>query len=515
LQGETGGRCVITDTRVMNTKTYVTQYQYNAADRITQITYPSGRVVAYARNANGQVTGVTTKQNATAAQVNVATGITYAPQSDLLTSLTHGNGLVTSAGYDLDYRLTQLTLNNGASPVSSLAYAYSDGMNLTGISDGLNAANSNTLWYTPANRLQNANGPWGDTTNYYDLVGNRTTNINTVGAATTERIQTYAANSNRLNAMTENTAAFRSYTYDNAGNTLTETRPGESFGYTYNKRNRLAAVTRNTLAYASYTYNALEQLTSRNTSAVGAPAGTVHYLYDQDGHLIAEANASTGATTRDYIWLASNDNDPVDLPLAIAETTTLTMVHADHLGRPTRMTDAAKATVWQAIWKPWGEVHSLSGTLTQNLRFPGQYYQIETGLHYNHHRNYDPVTGRYTQADPLGFVDGPSVYAYAGSSPLMLTDRTGLVASLPHSPMPPSSGGSSCKTNRSKADAGTGGLFHLAGGSDCAEQWDFAYAVCTLQIRKGTKGPYNMGGHVTVHACAMGLVSMECGGNKI
>jgi hypothetical protein len=104
----------------------------------------------------------------------VATGITYAPQSDLLTSLTHGNGLVTQAGYDLDYRLTQLTLNNGASPVSSLAYAYSDGMNLTGISDGLNAANNNVLWYTPANRLQNANGPWGNTTNYYDLVGNRT-----------------------------------------------------------------------------------------------------------------------------------------------------------------------------------------------------------------------------------------------------------------------------------------------------------------------------------------------------
>jgi RHS repeat-associated protein len=195
-----------------------------------------------------------------------------------------------------------------------------------------------------------------------------------------------------------------------------------------NKRNRLAAVTRNTLAYASYTYNALEQLTSRNTSAVGAPAGTVHYLYDQDGHLIAEANASTGATTRDYIWLASNDNDPIDLPLAIAETTTLTMVHADHLGRPTRMTDAARATVWQAIWKPWGEVHSLSGTLTQNLRYPGQYYQIETGLHYNHHRNYDPITGRYTQADPLRFVDGPSVYAYAKSTPLMVTDSTGLAS---------------------------------------------------------------------------------------
>ncbi len=422
---------VITDTRVMNAKTYVTQYQYNAADRLTQITYPSGRIVTYARNANGQVTGVTTKQTAAAAVVNVATGITYAPQSDLVNAMTHGNGLQTSAGYDLDYRLTSLAVNNGATPVSSLAYAYTDGMNLTGITDNLTAANSNTLWYTAANRLQNANGPWGATENYYDVVGNRTYNINTVSSVATTREQSYAANSNRLTSITENTAAFRSYTYDNAGNTLTETRPGESFAYTYNKRNRLASVTRNAAAYASYSYNALEQLTSRSTAAVGAPAGTVHYLYDQDTHLIAEANAATGAITRDYIWLASNDNDPIDLPLAIAESSTLTTAHADHLGRPTRMTDAAKATVWQATWKPWGEIHQLSGTSTQNLRYPGQYFQIETGLHYNHHRNYDPITGRYTQPDPLRFVDGPSIYAYAGNSPYMYVDREGRAIFIP------------------------------------------------------------------------------------
>jgi YD repeat-containing protein len=123
-------------------------------------------------------------------------------------------------------------MNNGAAPVSSLAYAYSDGMNLTGITDNVTAANSNVLWYTPTERLQNAAGPWGQSTFYYDETGNRTFHINTVGAATVERIQYQAANSNRLNNSTENGAAFRSYTYDNAGNTLTETRPGETFGIT-------------------------------------------------------------------------------------------------------------------------------------------------------------------------------------------------------------------------------------------------------------------------------------------
>jgi RHS repeat-associated protein len=197
--------------------------------------------------------------------------------------------------------------------------------------------------------------------------------------------------------------------------------------------------------------NALEQLASRNTADPNGPVGTVHYIYDLDGHLIAEADAATGATTQEYLWLPSNDNQNdtlsestlpqlagggarkaegvPDLPLAVianVNTTPVTyMVHTDHLGRPTRMTDAAKATVWQASWKPWGEVQSISGTILNNLRFPGQYFQIETGLAYNWHRTYDPVTGRYTQPDPLRFVDGPSVYAYAGNSPFMETDPTG------------------------------------------------------------------------------------------
>jgi RHS repeat-associated protein len=348
----------------------------------------------------------------------------------LLLHLTHGpaaSGLVTTAGYDLDYRLTSLTLKNGATNVSSLAYAYTDGMNLTGITDNVTAANSNTLGYSLANRLNAASGAWGSKSFGYDGVGNRITDNTTLSGVTTNRTQYYGANDNRLGSVYENVSTqIRSYTYDNAGNTITETRPGESFGYTYNKRNRLSAVTRNSVSYATYGYNALEQLTTRTTTAAGGPVGQVVYTYDLDGHLLTEATAA-GVKVREYIWLPSNDNSPVDLPLAVIDVATNTMnfIHADHLGRPIRMTDAAKVTTWQATWKPWGEVQTLSGTNSNNLRFPGQYFQIETGLHYNHHRMYDPVTGRYTQPDPLGFVDGPSVYAYAGNSPSMNVDREG------------------------------------------------------------------------------------------
>lgn len=109
----------------------------------------------------------------------------------------------------------------------------------------------------------------------------------------------------------------------------------------------------------------------------------------------------------------------------------LLMVHADHLGRPVRLTDATRATVWQASYDPFGQPWQVTGSVEQNLRFPGQYFLIETGLAYNWHRFYDPATGRYTQPDPLRFVDGPSVYGYAGQSPLIRVDLTGLQEIIP------------------------------------------------------------------------------------
>ena len=281
-----------------------------------------------------------------------------------------------------------------------------------------------------ANRLTSATGPWGTESFTYDATGNRL-NDNVTSGSTTTRLAAYPTTSNRIVNLNQNAATFRTYAYDTGGNITTDTRPGETFVFTYNKRNRLSSLTRNAVAYATYGYNALEQMVTRTTSATGGPVGQVAYIYDLDGHLIAEATASTGATTRDYIWLAANDNAPTDMPLAVSDisgsTATLSYVHTDHLGRPIRMTDATKATVFQAIYKPYGEVNSTSGTKAQNLRFPGQYFQIETGFAYNWHRQYDPVTGRYTQPDPLRFVDGPSVYGYAKSNPSNITDRTGEV----------------------------------------------------------------------------------------
>ena len=65
-------------------------------------------------------------------------------------------------------------------------------------------------------------------------------------------------------------------------------------------------------------------------------------------------------------------------------------------------------------------------SFTYNLRFPGQYYLAETGLHYNYFRDYDPQTGRYLESDPIGLQGGVNTYAYVRGNPVRRFDSFGL-----------------------------------------------------------------------------------------
>jgi RHS repeat-associated protein len=77
-------------------------------------------------------------------------------------------------------------------------------------------------------------------------------------------------------------------------------------------------------------------------------------------------------------------------------------VQADHLGRPVLMTAADGTVVWWAAYDAFGAVREIAGPASLDLRFPGQWCQLETGFQDNWHRHYDPSTGRYTTPDPLG-----------------------------------------------------------------------------------------------------------------
>ncbi len=89
------------------------------------------------------------------------------------------------------------------------------------------------------------------------------------------------------------------------------------------------------------------------------------------------------------------------------------------------MTDETGTVVWAADYLPFGGADVTVETIENNLRFPGQYYDSETGLHYNWNRYYDPALGRYLRADPIGLSGGINFYAYCSNNPLNYTDPTG------------------------------------------------------------------------------------------
>ena len=115
-------------------------------------------------------------------------------------------------------------------------------------------------------------------------------------------------------------------------------------------------------------------------------------------------------------------------PLAQIDTGSpevVTYLHTDHLATPRFGTNAAGSTVWTWDSGAFGK-EAATGSATVNLRFPGQYYDAEAGLHYNWNRYYNPATGRYVSSDPIGLAGGLATYTYVSASPIMFYDPRGL-----------------------------------------------------------------------------------------
>lgn len=121
---------------------------------------------------------------------------------------------------------------------------------------------------------------------------------------------------------------------------------------------------------------------------------------------------------------------PLLSPLDLVD---LRFIHGDHLGTPHVVMDETGTVVWNASYLPFGEAtvdEDPDGDLESyelSLRFPGQYKDSETGLHYNYFRDYDPSIGRYIESDPIGLRGGMNTFAYAGGNPISQFDQYGLV----------------------------------------------------------------------------------------
>ncbi len=146
-------------------------------------------------------------------------------------------------------------------------------------------------------------------------------------------------------------------------------------------------------------------------------------MYSDEG-LVGEYDA-VGTEIRTYGWkpgsIWSTD------PLFMKQGAKYYYYHNDHLGTPQKMTSANGAVVWAATYSSFGKATvDAPSTVINNLRFPGQYWDEETGLHYNKHRYFDAKSGRYLRSDPIGLSGEINLYIYVLNNPLRYLDPLGL-----------------------------------------------------------------------------------------
>jgi RHS repeat-associated protein len=401
----------VSEKRTIGGIIYTTGYGHDLAGNLTRITYPSGLIVNYSRDALGQVAQVSI-QSGSAGPVNVlASSIAYMPFGPAQ-SLTLGNGVQIVNSFDFDYRLTGIQASLGGNALQSLSLAYDPSSNVESIADSLSPALSQTFQYNLGGHVTRGTGVYGTDNYTYDAMGNRLTR-SLVKTATTSTTYTYtAANTRLLSAATGGTTL--TYTYD-ANGSVTARKVGNTtqVAYTYNADGRMATAAGTSMKYNAFGQRSVQTLTG----------GGTHFLFGPDGTLLAEHNLQ-GAAQRNYIYLNGR-------PFAVVDAAgTLSYILNDHLGQPQKMLNAAGAVTWHRSAGVYGDTATQPvGTTAANpLRFPGQQQDAMTGLHYNYFRDYDPATGRYLEADPIGLGGGVNVYAYAGSNPVNAVDPDGRIA---------------------------------------------------------------------------------------
>jgi RHS repeat-associated protein len=374
--------------------TYHTTYSWDADDRLTQITYPTGHIVVYTRDAQGRIQGVTLDG------ASVVSNRTYRGDGKL-TGQTYGNGLVETRSYNSRSLLDTYTLGS----IESESYGYDAAGNLT--------SRSGSSWtlgygYDALDRVTSDVGGSGSRGYGYDANGNRLTK--TVDGSPTS--YTYTTGTNRLA-----TVGGSSIGSDSLGRITSV--PG--YTYTYSAANRLQSVQQGGVTVASYAYDHRGLRRRKSTGFMGF--NTTVYHYDEAGHLLAETNQVAGTVVL-YVWAD-------DSPVAQKAGSVLTYLHADHLDTPRWGTNAVGALVWR--WKsdgfgealPEEDVDGDTIAVRVNLRFPGQFYDAESGLHQNWMRDYTPGYGRYAQADPIGLAGGLNTYGYASANPVQVIDPSG------------------------------------------------------------------------------------------
>ncbi|NND64709.1 MAG: hypothetical protein HKM24_01985, partial [Gammaproteobacteria bacterium] len=384
----------------INGELFELTYRYDQNGQLIEMIYPSGRSVYYDYNELGEVAAIQVIIDGVAH--SVIDGLSYQPFGPVKT-MTFGNGLVESRQHDQQYRLTNLTTPS----VMSRAYHYDAVGNVIGIDDLSNPDQQKNFDYDELHRLEQAAGVTFGSVNFsYDPNGNRISKLNADGLVDLS----YHDDSNKLKNITG--ILNRDYRHNAAGNIAA----AGDWVFNYDQRGYMT-VAENVVTNkrSTYYYNAKNQRVR-----VRFPNNNQRYfVYSSLGQLLSETSGD-GDVIWEHIYLNG-------VPVAAMTNSNIFFVHSDHLGTPQKLSDATQTVRWHAHYMPFGQA-SITSSLHKkyNLRYPGQYYDRHTGLHYNWHRYYDPDTGRYLQSDPIGLAAGKNTYLYVGANPNKWSDPLGL-----------------------------------------------------------------------------------------
>ncbi len=386
------GRVLQKDQVHGSTITRTTKYSFDTTGQPASMTYPSGKVINYTWT-NGIIAAVKI------GTANIASNITYHPFG-LPKTWLFNNGQTMTRIFDLNGRMTS----------NSLGTIHYD------VAGRIDSAYGNTFGYDALDQLTSYNNGTIAHTYSLDANGNRTQQ--TVGSTA----NTYSIDflSNRIQSVSAGTAQ-QTYVHDANGSVTSD----GTLTLEYDTLNRVRTAKLGTTVLGTYTYNGLNQRIKKV-----AGSATTLYVFAEDGKLLGEYD-STGAVLQETVWRG-------DIPIAVLRPGTVVYyVHADHLNTPRKVYNNTKQLRWSWDVGSFGattpnENPSGLGVVTYNLRFGGyQYFDAETGLHYNWYRYYDPKTGKFITADPIGLAGGINPFVYVSNNPLSYVDPLGLQQILP------------------------------------------------------------------------------------
>lgn len=419
-----------------------TEYSYTLGDRLATLTYPGGGRVRYTYDVVGRASSMFWRPAGSTVESTLISSVQHNPYGPIAQIVFGGTRLLMRE-YDQNYWPTSIQGGPSSPTVQqglSIAFGYSPTGNVSSISaNGVvrDVQHDDLSRLTHWRNLPALPGTPPLESYTYDATSNRLSSTRGLGPTVTYG---YPSGSHRLQAVG---AAMREY--DDAGNT---TEPiGAGYMGRYDARNRLSdvavpcatkACSTNGWRNQSNYFNARGERVGRGIADrfgfIGGlrrtPADLL-FSYDESGRLLGEYS-TTGQPSKLYIWLG-------DTPVGVVIGTSLHYVEADHLGTPRVIVDPSRnVPVWR--WDLYGSafgdhfpIIDPDGddvAVTYHLRYPGQYYDAETGLHYNYFRDYEPGIGRYVQSDPIGLRGGIATYPYVNGNPLSFKDPDGTTSTL-------------------------------------------------------------------------------------